>query len=237
MINDGIARNMDCKPERGLYRLMGWLRDVWRAHVEANQLECQYAQPGLRTVLAAGSRFSYTSDDMTLEELISARNPHFHGENLSSIYQKKFLNRTGFYIPFEFQMNLAFAKAYALEALGSRGGLTGTRFFLDNSVIELFLSKLNGTEYQFIVGNGSQSKPVRVQSVTGATYRAIQILTPDPNGVYHENGFIALDPEPISNESSTLWSLRQVMYPFPRHLVPDIPDSSLYSSPMSIIRP
>ncbi len=149
MINDGVARNFDYVPHHGVLNLTKWLLGIFLTHHLLNENESHYKQPGVRTVVVAGPRIAYGSGDRTKGALLQRRDG-FQGEDLSKIYHKQFLDRPILYMPLEFQMNLAFAKAYALEALGSRGGLGGPRLFFDISVINFLLTTLSGTEFQFM---------------------------------------------------------------------------------------
>lgn len=214
MVNDGVARNLDFEPRKGLFRIIGWLTDVWMAHTQINAIEHRAGNPGIRTVITAGSRITYASGDLTRAEMILARRPNWKLEDVEALFLPNYLNETAFYVPLEFQMNLAFAKAYSLEAMGSRGGLSGPRFFIDKSIIEFFLSTLNGTHFEFLVGSGSEMKPVKIEYCRGEKYNEIKLCTPDPEGCYRQSSTIKMDPEEIVNEQSSLYSSFFVMYPY-----------------------
>lgn len=214
MVNDGVARNLDFEPQKGFYRLIGWLRDVWLAHTRINATEHQHGHPGIRTVVAAGSRVTYSAGDKKKSETILARRPNWTLQDVEDLFVPEFLDQISFYVPFEFQMNLAFAKAYSLEAAGSRSGLNGPRFFLDKSVVDFLLSTVNGTNFEFLIGNGSAMKPVRIEHLQNGETNKIIIRTPDNKGEYHQSSVILMDPEEIRNEHSGLWSTNFIMYPY-----------------------
>lgn len=228
MINDGIARNFDFCPDRGLFRIINWLRGLWETHDRINQLEQESGHPGIRTVLTYGKRATYSEGNWKTSELMLANRPNLSHEDLSFMYHDKFLSKTIIYVPVEFQMNLAFAKAYFLESLGSRHGLPGPRFFIDNSLVDFLLTSLNGTLFQFHSINDIAAKtPVHVKNIEGETYRAIQFWVPDLFGVYKHIAFIAVDPNPIENEYSTLWAVRRIAYSTSSNCK-NMPDETLY---------
>jgi hypothetical protein len=158
MVNDGVARNLDFRPERGLNRLVRWLSDLWWTHRIINDIEKKYGHPGIRTVVVAGYRVTYSTGNKKRTEMILAKRRNWTRQDVEAIYLPEFLDQTAFYVPFEFQMNLAFAKAYALEASGSKIGLSGPKFFLDESVLHFLLSTLNGMSFEFHAHNGSMKK-------------------------------------------------------------------------------
>jgi hypothetical protein len=223
---------MDYLQDIGFFRLMYWLHGIWFCHYRANLLEKKHHQPGIRTVLVAGSRIAFSLGDKSTSQLILARRPNLDPEDLPWMYKKEFLSRTAFYMPWEFQMNLAFAKAYSLEALGSRGGLSGPRFFVDNTIVAFLLTTLNGTKFSFHTPNAPEKMAVHVERVSNPSYEVIKILAPDPDGIYKEIGFVAFDPQPIESGHGSVWVVRRIEFPFSseadRELHPNDSDSQLY---------
>jgi hypothetical protein len=231
LINDGVARNLDFRPDFGLYSLMGWLRDLWICHTRINDGERRHKKPGIRTVLTAGQRLSYNDGDKSAKKVILARNSNYTAADVDALYLPSHARKTTIYSPLEFQMNLAFAKAYALEVLGNKGGLCGDAFFVDHSVLEFLTTTVNDTKFRFITRNNKPAmRPARIDYLDDSDYKVLRLLTPNHNAVYEENGYIVLDPTPIQNEHGTVWKLRRILYPFSRMLIPGAPDIDLFGS-------
>jgi hypothetical protein len=132
------------------------------------------AGPPIGTV--AGERSTHGSGDQTQQDiwqhLISA-----HGiDGPSDIFTARYARRTAIYSPFEFQLNLAFAKAYLIESKGTRVGLTGARFFIHQSVFDFF----TGLPFQDGMGmpGGLVSTVVDVDDAVVPGYRYVRIGPP-----------------------------------------------------------
>lgn len=107
-------------------------------HIQINKNESSLNLPGTRTILTFGEGINYFTPEIKLDDLIfnyTKENPN----ELSNI-AKKTGNPTLIYIPHEFQMNIAFSKAYILDEMGSKKGIKGNHFFIDNSILS-FLKK------------------------------------------------------------------------------------------------
>jgi hypothetical protein len=127
-LNDGIVRAITMV---SIGQTAMWLRHLALAHSELNRTERAMTLPGARTVVAFGVRAEYTFEEVTLDDLTldhtrpaegSSRNQHPEGattvvSNLSPL-----------------QLNTAFSIAYLLDTLGSRQGLEGPGFFVDERV-------------------------------------------------------------------------------------------------------
>ena len=212
LINDGVARNYDFIAERGFRYMMVWLHGVWRCHTRVNLEEWAQQLPGLRTVITRGQRLVYGPPGLTGEEILRAKNPELPLSDIRAIYVESFLKKTVCHMPFEFQMNLAFAKAYSLEALGSRGGLKGPRFFMDNSFVSFFESALDGAKIEFSTKDGPAKMPIHAEWREGE-HRLLVLLTPNLHRKYREAGIIVMDGAPIENDQSTVWPVRNIIYP------------------------
>lgn len=132
LINDGVARTYDYVPAHGYMRMFRWIRSTIISHHRLNLREADEGLPGARTVLAYGERLDHTESTLSL---------HQHLGEAGEGYNDRIL----VYSPTPFQMNLAFAKAYSLDAAGSASGLPGPRFFLEGGMVS-FLESLNGQE-------------------------------------------------------------------------------------------
>ncbi|MBV2180849.1 MAG: hypothetical protein KUL86_06385 [Castellaniella sp.] len=124
VINDGIARTTDLADPAYINhsQFLFYVRDLLIKHFQLQQFLTQQSL-GLRTVLAGGERCQYTPQGVTGHSIL-----HYSGE--PSEFGKGLLQQQFVYHPAEFQMNTAFAMAYTIEALGSKGGITPNRLYI-----------------------------------------------------------------------------------------------------------
>lgn len=127
VINDGLARVFDFpKPEYDANALLWWLSSTISNHWIVNAHDSEYGNPGMRSVLCFGERVQTWRGNTTLGDLVLGNT------KFKRTADKKII----IYSPEEFQLNLAFTKAYILESLGSKHGLTGPCLFFDNDVLD-----------------------------------------------------------------------------------------------------
>ncbi|WP_300502407.1 MULTISPECIES: hypothetical protein [Muribaculaceae] len=151
ILNDGIAKVFN--PQNDPYRnylldISVFLRGIVLTHLDINKLEKENNLPGTRSVLAFGENLSYIESEIKLDDFYlnySKKNPDECSEGA-----KKAGNPTIVYNPSQLQMNTAFSKAYILESLGSKGGLHGHHFYIDNSVIDSLKSYAEVLKYDYI---------------------------------------------------------------------------------------
>ena len=162
LINDGVARAYDYVPEHGYMRMFRWLRNTIISHHRLNLIEAENGLPGARTVMAYGERLHYTEPTLSLHQL--------HGE-----YGEGYIDRTIVYSPTFFQMNMAFAKAYSLDAAGSASGLSGPCYFIEGSMIS-FLESLDGQEAPGLWARDKDGKPsIRIYLRKNGLWRELMI--------------------------------------------------------------
>ncbi len=126
VLNDGLARVYDVPEEHTDSRsLLRWLHSIFVNHWQVNTIDHERGQPGLRSVLTFGERVTTWNGATTLHEMI-----HFSGP------APTLENRMCIYSPNELQLNLAFSKAYAIESIGSQGGLGGPALFVDEKALQ-----------------------------------------------------------------------------------------------------
>jgi hypothetical protein len=137
-LNDGIVQVK--RPGRNpLAQISHWLRDVVLAHWQLNELESADGLPGARTVVTAGQKVLYTSiEEVKLDDLVLDYTRTRPG--LSRLAED-FGNRTVVLNPELLQMNIAFSKAYLLDSFGSKQGISGPKFFVDESLFQ-YVEKL-----------------------------------------------------------------------------------------------
>jgi hypothetical protein len=152
-------------------------------------------------------------------------------DDQSSLFTKEYSRRTAIYSPFEFQLNLAFAKAYLIESKGSKVGLTGARFFIHQSVMDFFV----GLPFQD--NWGQQGTPVStvvdVDDNVVAGYRYVRIGPPverikwvKPKGdvevsipVGLPSMVLLLDAHPRIVDGQSVWSVEHFS-PYPNLPIP-----------------
>lgn len=131
MLNDGLARNFDIDIGHFTFdNFAGWLFMIIRMHTNINLQESFHNHPGLRTVLSFGERSVYGIEKLSLSSYIEGFGDM---QDVCPII----------YSPFEFQMNLAFSRAYILENAGSRIGLTGNGLYIDGNLFEWIINNFS----------------------------------------------------------------------------------------------
>ncbi len=138
VINDGVARTLDIGDGAHIDTggFLFYVRDLLMYHFMLLQHLVERGL-GLRTVLAGGERCQYTPPAKTGHSMLFySTKPSGYGEQL--------LKQQFVYNPVEFQMNTAFALAYSLEALGSRGGLIPNRIYIDQLWLDTLIEALPG---------------------------------------------------------------------------------------------
>lgn len=170
-LNDGIARVHDFDPAAETpRRLLWWLEQTFYKHFQIILADCSAGFPGMRTVLCAGERVNIGE----VQELVSG----------STIGSKEFHERFGgkvcIYSPAEFQLNLAFSKAYFIESKGSAIGLSREpAFYIEDAVIESISKFLHGCTFEEFRGvevNPQTQKPNRLEKLN-ARYAVVRSNT------------------------------------------------------------
>jgi hypothetical protein len=124
LLNDGVARNLDWPHPLPGYSsgVLHWLQSVLTNHWQINAIEKQNGHPGMRSVLCSGQRMDLRkATKSSLSQVLASQSMAERLDQDISVYS-----------PRQFQMNLAFAKAYLLEGLGSKAGLAGPNFFIED---------------------------------------------------------------------------------------------------------
>jgi hypothetical protein len=130
IINDGVARTLDIENLAHIdsIRVIFYVRDLIFKHYAVLDMLASHGL-GLRTVLAAGERCQYAPSRMTGESLLTyTGTPSEIGR---AILAQQFV-----YNPEEFQMNTAFAMAYSLDAIGTRGSLVPNHIYAERGWLE-----------------------------------------------------------------------------------------------------
>lgn len=134
-INDGVARNVDLTGEmQNPFPLLSWLRET----ICKQDFYCEHGSrmgmPGARTVVALGERMDFGFRDTTLG-MITRRKID---EDDIVVYS-----------PRQFQNNLAFAKAYLIDATitKSRSRPIKTDYYIDNDFLSFLVTGLNGKSF------------------------------------------------------------------------------------------
>lgn len=137
ILNDGIAKVFNIGKEKRKNKLFSvslFLRSCIQNHIQINQTEKEVGFPGCRTVLSYGEGVEYLTDEIRLDDyVLNYTKPK--GEKISKL-AKDSGNPIIIYNPKELQMNMAFAKAYTLESGGSKIGIKGNNFYIEESVLQ-----------------------------------------------------------------------------------------------------
>ncbi|WP_290648708.1 hypothetical protein [Aquisalimonas sp.] len=132
VLNDGIARTVDLGNVQCAQAVQAifYIRALVLAHLHLLRLT-NHNHLGVRTVLAGGERIQYSPTTFTGNSILS------HGDAPSE-WGKRLLEKNFLYNPSEFQMNTAFAKAYSIDANGTRSGFNVNGFFVEEMFFERF---------------------------------------------------------------------------------------------------
>lgn len=135
-LNDGVCRLFDFNSKKtNPFYFSLWLIRIMQFHYFINSMEKKSHPehkgfPGARSVFTSGERVSLFQDNRFKNETKFLGN----SVKLKSENEKQIVN----YTPSEFQLNLAFSKAYFMEGSGSKFGLNGSKIFFEvPAIIEL----------------------------------------------------------------------------------------------------
>lgn len=153
-LNDAIVRCYDVETTQHLDQLGFWLRDCVLTHFLLNREERDLGLPGARCVISFGSRLVHGHDEFRFDDFVLNYTRPKPNE-LSNIARQTG-NPTIISNPVPMQMNLAFSRAYLLDAQGSKVGLSGPNFYIDNRLFEFsdtLPSKYNSASTVHIIEN------------------------------------------------------------------------------------
>lgn len=142
VLNDALARVYDFpQPYDETNAFVWWLHSAISNHWYVNTVDLQRGNPGIRSVLTVGERVKTWRQNMTVgEQVIATGKTKALADKIIAIYS-----------PEEFQLNLAFSKAYMFGSLGSKHGLKGPSMFIDAEVLDAIESLLVGGERNLLV--------------------------------------------------------------------------------------
>lgn len=148
-LNDGIGMTYDLPKEEPIHlpTMWGYFMQFAGFHNHLNKIDKEAGYPGIRSVWAAGHRLVDSSWREGFSRKVSGQDTEppsrpWSGFRTPPTKEKK---RIATYTPREFQLNLALAKAYTLDDLGSKGGLEGPHLFVDESFMSTILLKFDHT--------------------------------------------------------------------------------------------
>ena len=140
-LNDGIVRSFLVENHVDhIQTLALWIRSCILYHKHLNEVEQSEGLPGLRTVMTAGHRAIHNFGNATFDDYIynySKPDPN----RISDCCKQH--NPIVFYNPAAFQMNTAFSKCFLIDEAGSKAGVSGPEFYLENSVLDFIVEFSN----------------------------------------------------------------------------------------------
>ena len=138
ILNDGIAKVFIPKSKQedrdNILSISLFLRSCVQMHLAINQYEKEKGLPGCRSILAFGENIEYLAEEIRFDDYFYNYSKQ-SGEDIS-VAAKRAGNPIVIYNPKELQMNTAFSKAFILESGGTKAGLRGNEFYIDQSVID-----------------------------------------------------------------------------------------------------
>jgi len=171
VLNDGIARSLDLPPaeSRALRGLLQWLQSALTNHWQINAFEQDNGQPGMRSVLCVGQRMGLRDATKTTLSQV------FAGENAAIALA----GDISVYSPLQFQLNLAFSKAYIIEGLGKAKGLGGPALFVEGAAIVGLNQLINASEEstdpdRILVESSIQARDDALVFLVTVSHRGIQ---------------------------------------------------------------
>lgn len=166
VLNDGLARVYDLPDsDQQVGELLWWLHSALSNHWFVNANDAQRDWPGMRSVISYGERIASLPNQTTWGD-------HFMGD---SPLKRLADNRVCIYSPREFQMNLAFSKAYIIESYGSKAGLVGAGLFIDACALDAMQKIINACSVESIGWELTTDSPSAERSIlhrSSVTYTA-----------------------------------------------------------------
>ena len=134
VLNDGIARTTDLLYSETIHThtFLVYFRDLLFTHYHLLRLT-KSLEIGVRTILAGGQKVQYSPSTTTGHLSL------YYNEENPSEFGKKLLDTTFVYNPAEFQMNTAFAKAFTIDSLGTKGNINVNGLYIESD----FFTKLD----------------------------------------------------------------------------------------------
>ena len=165
-LNDGIARVHDYEPELETPGdMLRWFDQMFRYHGTISAVDLQNGFPGIRTVLCFGERVKIGKSTILASDCIVGW----------SEFRERLRDKICVYSPVEFQLNLAFSKAYFIERLGSGIGLEkNSAFYIEDAAVNVMTEFLHSRCFHEFAGkivcaDGIPSQVVPVQSQYAVT--------------------------------------------------------------------
>src|SRR5690606_33901691 len=136
ILNDGIIRSYLMDNGIDHNQMLGyWFRSCVFFHNDALENDSAKKLPGIRTVIAAGEKAIHNWDDLKLSDFVF-NYTKVDPSGLSSI-ELSGNNPTILLNPNPLQMNTAFSKAFIIDEAGSKHGVGGSNFYVDESLVDL----------------------------------------------------------------------------------------------------
>jgi len=136
ILNDGVVRSYIMNNGIDHIQMLSlWIRSCVFFHNDALEEETTNKLPGIRTIIAAGEKALHNWEDIKLSDFVF-NYTKVHHSGLSS-FELSGNNPTVLFNPKPLQMNTAFSKAFIIDEAGSRHGVGGSYFYVDESFIKL----------------------------------------------------------------------------------------------------
>ena len=201
ILNDGMVRCRDVTAQCHADLLSYWFRACVMAHIAICRMERRAGYPGSRTVISFGRSIQSNHPEFRFDDFVytwskpdpttPSRLASFRG------------NPVVVFNPTPLQINLAFARAYLLDAAGSKHGLAGPAFYLDESVLDFLRT---------VAQVWRKAKAVLDEGLDGR--RLFALLREDTDRRYHL-GFVLDEPgiPVVTNQLSTVVYRLRAFYP------------------------
>lgn len=152
ILNDGLAKVFHPKSKNedrnNILSISLFLRSCVELHLSINNTEYHESLPGCRSVLAFGENIEYLATDIKYDDYVMNYSKPKNSD-ISNL-AKRTGNPIVVYNPKELQMNTAFSKAYLLDSGGSKAGLPGNRFYIDESAVNAIMTFATNKGYELL---------------------------------------------------------------------------------------
>lgn len=147
ILNDGLVKVSEIDENFHPILLGIFLRGCIFTHCSIRNKEKENGYPGPRSVITFGESIKYLEEEIKFDDYVL----NYTKKNQKNISKIASINGnpTIVYNPSPFQMNTAFSKAYILDSLGSKYGISGANIFVDDSFLEY--SKVIARQFNLVI--------------------------------------------------------------------------------------
>ena len=150
-LNDGMARVFDITEQtRDPKRILRWLVFACIYHMASSRTDGANGFAGARGVLSYGERVLLGEETKSLSDYLIG----------TADAKGQFSRRVCVYSPKEFQLNLAFSRAYIIESSGKSAGLEHPSLYVDAAALNALEALVNNAAFEDLEGQDFDSSGI-----------------------------------------------------------------------------